>query len=78
MKQKKPPRKSLKRVAEDFKGEFVGEPFVCKRYGVSRVTVWKWRRKGLLPQPVQLAPHVNRWRLSDLLEWELSRTHRVA
>jgi predicted DNA-binding transcriptional regulator AlpA len=67
------PKKSPKKTAEDYSGAFVGEPFVCQRYGISRVTAWKWRRKGFMPAPVELAPHVVRWRLADLLEWEKSR-----
>ncbi|HKJ77740.1 MAG TPA: AlpA family phage regulatory protein [Gammaproteobacteria bacterium] len=46
---------------------------VATRYGVSRITPWRWARGGDFPAAVHLGPSTTRWRLSDLLEWERSR-----
>jgi predicted DNA-binding transcriptional regulator AlpA len=51
--------------------QWVSQPW--KRYGVSRVAWWEWRRRGIAPQPVQLGPNTQRYRLSDLLEFEKQR-----
>ncbi len=45
---------------------------VASRYGVSRVTIWKWlkeRRTGF-PRPVQIGERTPRFRLSDLETYE--------
>ena len=48
-------------------GEYGGAPFggrrflsyadLEQRYGKSRVTIWRWVRAGLLPQPYQTGPN---------------------
>lgn len=40
---------------------------LAARYGVNRMTVWGWAKKGLIPQPLKLAPQTVRWRWSDIL-----------
>lgn len=35
-------------------------------YGISRVSVWRWVRGGLLPQPRKLGPNTTRWSRKDL------------
>ena len=39
---------------------------LAKRYSVSRSTVWRWTREGLLPNPVQLSHACSRWRLDEI------------
>ena len=44
------------------------------RYRVSASTIWKWRHTNSLPAPVKLGANTTLWRLSDLLQWEETRT----
>lgn len=46
---------------------------VAIRYDVSRPTIWRWVKYGTLPQPVKLSNGATRWRISDLLDWELKQ-----
>ena len=36
---------------------------------VSRATVWRWSRIGILPKPVALGPKKRGWRQSELRDW---------
>lgn len=49
---------------------------LANRYGNDVATIWRWVKKGQFPQPVKLSPGCTRWRLSDIQEWELSKTNR--
>ena len=42
---------------------------VAKRFGVSKDTIWRWKREGNFPKGVKIGGST-RWRLSDLLEHE--------
>jgi prophage regulatory protein len=44
-------------------------PAVQARIGVSKVTVWRWRRAGKFPEPVQLGPHVVAWPEAEIDAW---------
>ena len=50
--------------------EYLRDTEVAARYGISKPTVWRWVREGILPAPVSLGPRCSRWKLSDLLAWE--------
>lgn len=50
---------------------FLQDRDVALRYGVSRLTIWKWLRDNSFPQPIKLSPGCTRWRLTDLEAWEL-------
>lgn len=39
---------------------------IAAMYGISRITVWRWVRRGILPPPVRLGPGTTRWRWSDI------------
>ncbi|MFX0541786.1 helix-turn-helix transcriptional regulator [Roseovarius sp. S4756] len=43
---------------------------VAMRFGVSKDTIWRWRRDGDFPAAVKLGGTTTRWRLSDIEEWE--------
>ncbi len=43
---------------------------VAVRFGVSKDTIWRWRREGDFPAPVRLGGRTSRWRLSDIEAWE--------
>ncbi|MES1955795.1 hypothetical protein SAHY_14483 [Salinisphaera hydrothermalis EPR70] len=50
--------------------EFVDVHHIMARYQISRPTVWRWTKDGLLPKPMRFSPSVTRWRLSDLIARE--------
>ncbi len=45
---------------------------VAERLGVSRDTIWRWKRNGTFPKAVKLGGRTTRWRLSDIEAWEAS------
>ena len=44
-------------------------PAVQARIGVSKVTVWRWRRLRKFPEPVRLGPHVVAWSEAEIDAW---------
>ena len=43
---------------------------VAKRFGVSKDSIWRWKRNGDFPAPVKLGGTTTRWRLANIEEWE--------
>ena len=43
---------------------------VAERLGVSRDTIYRWKRKGDFPLARKLSQGTTRWRLSDIVAWE--------
>jgi prophage regulatory protein len=43
---------------------------VAKRFGVSKDTIWRWKRNGEFPAPVKLGGTTTRWRLADIEDYE--------
>jgi len=43
---------------------------VATRFGVSKDSIWRWRRDGEFPAPVKLGGRTTRWRMSDIEDWE--------
>ena len=39
---------------------------VARRYNVSRATIWRWCRDGLIPSPVRITAKASRWYLPHL------------
>ena len=44
---------------------------VARRFGVSKDSIWRRKRKGDFPAPVKLGGTTTRWRLADIEEWEV-------
>jgi prophage regulatory protein len=42
---------------------------VAAMLGVSRSTVWRWRKVGFLPAPYKIRERMIRWREKDIEEW---------
>lgn len=47
---------------------------VAQRFGVSKDTIWRWKREGQFPAAVRLGGGCTRWKLSDLENWEKKLT----
>lgn len=49
------------------------QPEVEERLGVSRSTIWVWRKAGLFPAPLRLGKVTIGWRASTVEAWLNSR-----
>lgn len=49
--------------------EYLREPDLCAEIAISRATLWRWVKSGIVPQPIKLSPGVTVWRRSDVNEW---------
>ncbi len=47
---------------------YLGIRGVCERYSISPRTVWRWIRKGILPEPIYFdgASSGGRWQVDEL------------
>lgn len=53
---------------------YLSDPQVCKRYGVSAMTIWRWDRDERLGFPPPMRIRNRKFRDLDALElWEQSR-----
>ena len=52
---------------------YVKDNFLAERYSVSRSTIWRWTKRGLLPTPVRFSDCCTRWRLSEIEELDAQR-----
>ena len=43
---------------------------VAARFGVSRDTIYRWKREGKFPMARKLSKGSTRWLLSDVVDWE--------
>jgi prophage regulatory protein len=43
-------------------------------FGVSKSTIWRWRRSGSFPCHIALGPRAIGWRESDIEKWLISNT----
>lgn len=49
---------------------YLADRDLAARYRVSRVTVWRWCRQGLLPTPIKLSAQCSRWLFSEVEAYE--------
>ena len=50
---------------------------VATWYGVkSKVTLWRWRKEGRLPNPDLMRGRLQRWKVRSLIEWDKVQTVR--
>ncbi|MGP9509325.1 MULTISPECIES: helix-turn-helix transcriptional regulator [Halomonas] len=52
---------------------FLSDLDVCKRYKISRSTLWRWIKNGHISAPLRIGPRAVRWSLSELIVWEQSK-----
>jgi predicted DNA-binding transcriptional regulator AlpA len=46
---------------------------ITTQFGISRTQLWRLRRAGGFPPPLQLSVGIQRWRRSDILSWLKTR-----
>jgi prophage regulatory protein len=39
---------------------------LARRWNVHAMTIWKWLKRGQIPQPVKIGPGTTRWRSDDI------------
>lgn len=52
-----------------FKQAIVRPAELAKALSVSKVTLWNWRRKGILPEPITFGPRFIGWPRDVLNAW---------
>ena len=50
--------------------KFLSDKQLAERYGVHRVTPWRWIETRNFPRPVKLTPGCTRWNLAAVERWE--------
>ena len=50
---------------------------LAARYGVTRVTIWRWRNSENLPQPLRLGPNTVRWSRESIERWEAEQAEQA-
>lgn len=53
--------------------KFIRLPELSERLGVSRATIWRWERRGLLPPKRRLGPNTVAWVEAEIQEFMASR-----
>ncbi|CAO1668104.1 MULTISPECIES: helix-turn-helix transcriptional regulator [Halomonadaceae] len=43
---------------------------LASRFGVSKATIWRWKREGQIPSPIYLGARCTRWREEDIQTYE--------
>lgn len=51
---------------------------VGERYGISRVSAWRWSKLGYLPKPEKLGPGTTRWSTQKLDDNDRKRSEEAA
>ncbi|EHQ16464.1 Prophage CP4-57 regulatory [Shewanella baltica OS183] len=46
-------------------------------FGVSKTTIWRWRRSGAFPNHIQLGPRIIGWKIEDIELWLTSNTQDI-
>lgn len=62
------PRNMRRLSDENQPQKYVTDIFLSKRYGVTRQTIWRWAKTGILPHPKKLSPGCTRWCFSDVVQ----------
>ena len=60
-------------MPETIEAVFLRESEVLALIGCSKATLWRWKRAGRFPQPVELGPMTLAYRREDVEAWIASR-----
>ncbi|WGR59780.1 AlpA family phage regulatory protein [Paracoccus ferrooxidans] len=54
---------------------YLSDVQIAQRYGLkSREVIWKWVKRNGFPHPIKLSPGCTRWKLSEIEQWEATRS----
>jgi predicted DNA-binding transcriptional regulator AlpA len=56
---------------------YLSDAEICKATGKSRVTLFRWRRLGILPMPHKIGPNSNGTPLSVFRKWQEEKAKQV-
>jgi predicted DNA-binding transcriptional regulator AlpA len=59
-------RSRTERAAAAAAVAFLSRDEICRRWGISRATSYRYSREGFLPKPVRLGPGAARWPLAEI------------
>ncbi|CAM4329490.1 helix-turn-helix transcriptional regulator [Vibrio agarivorans] len=54
--------------------KFLRQKEVAQILGVTTTTLWRWRKSGIITQPIQLSDQVVGWRASTIEQWLEAKT----
>ena len=57
--------------------QILHEPDVLALLGVGKATLWRWRKAGNFPAPLQLGPNRIAWRRDEVERWLATRPRAV-
>ena len=52
---------------------FYSDKELAARYRVTRQTIWRWVREGVMPPPLRIGKAATRWEDSTIRRWEDSK-----
>lgn len=56
------------------KAVFIRQEDLAKELGISKTTLWRWRRDKRLPPPIHLSSRVVGWRTADIEQWLITQS----
>lgn len=66
---------------EEFDKKYISSSEICKMVGVTRAAIIQARRKGILPNPINIDDHLFLWVRADIQEsldnWIKKRNARI-
>ena len=57
---------------------FYSDKQLAERYGVTRQSIWRWVREGVMPRPLRIGKAATRWEQSTIQKWEQSKRGAAA
>lgn len=57
---------------------YISAAQLARRYGVTKSTIWRWTKRGILPSPVRLSEQCTRWNLDEIEKRDAEREREVA
>ena len=50
--------------------KFCKDTDLAERFGVHRITIWRWVRENHFPRPVHFSKGCTRWNIEEVDKWE--------